>query len=451
MTPADEARGAGEADGQPFTDGEIQALFQRLARHTQLALAASGGADSTALMLLIRRWLDVLPPAAPQITVLTVDHRLRNEARAEAGWVCALAGELGFAHRTLAWEEEKPKTGIQAAARAARYDLMTSFCHERGIPAIVTAHNRDDQAETFVMRLARGSGVDGLAGMAAISQWRGIDLLRPLLDVSRARLEDFLTSKSQSWLEDPSNRDDRYERVRIRDALRAVEALGLPRERLALTARRLSRARDALEAVTVDFLKSALAVHEAGIGEMAYSALLEAPDEIALRAMSRLCLAFGGGEAPPRLSKLEAAYGTLRGAPARLTLGGCHFALRRGRLVVSREYGRLSRAQTLLSPGQETVWDRRFAVRFPATAPGPVALRPLGADGLKALKSAHGTHAPAPRAAALALPSLWLRGKLIYAPSIAFASGPPDGWIEQASTEFIGRTALFASCRDRRA
>jgi len=451
MTPADEARGGGEADGQPFTDGEIQALFQRLARYPRLALAASGGADSTALMLLIRRWPDVSLPAATQVTVLTVDHRLRDEARAEAGWVCALAAELGFAHRTLAWEDEKPKTGLQAAARAARYYLMTSFCKEHGIPAIVTAHNRDDQAETFVMRLARGSGVDGLAGMAAISQWRGIDLLRPLLDVSRARLEDFLTSKSQSWLEDPSNRDDRYERVRIREALRAAEALGLSPETLTLAARRLGRARDTLEALTVDFLKSALTVHEAGFGEMAYSALLEAPDEIALRAVSRLCLAFGGGEAPPRLSRLEAAYGTLHEAPASLTLGGCHFALRSGRLVVSREYGRLDRAESLLSPGQETVWDRRFAVRVPVTAPEPLALRPLGVDGLTAVKNADATHAPAPRAAAQALPSLWLRGKLVYAPSIAFASGPPGGWIEQASTEFIGRTALFASRQDRRA
>jgi hypothetical protein len=119
--------------------------------------------------------------------------------------------------------------------------------------------------------------------------------------------------------------------------------------------------------------------------------------------------------------------------------------------VVSREYGRLSRAQTLLSPGQATVWDRRFAVRVPATAPEPLALRPLGVDGLKAVKSADGTHAPAPRAAALALPSLWLRGKLVYAPCIAFAAGPPDGWIGQASTEFIGQAALFAGRPDRRA
>jgi tRNA(Ile)-lysidine synthase len=453
MTPADEAREGGETDGPAFTDGEIQALFRRLARYPRLALAASGGADSTALMILIRRWLDVSPTPAPQMTVLTVDHRLRDEARAEASWVSALAAQLGFAHRTLAWEGEKPKTGVQAAARAARYDLLTGFCKERGIPAIVTAHNRDDQAETFVMRLARGSGVDGLSAMAAHSDMRGIDLLRPLLDVSRARLVRFLTDQSQSWLEDPSNRDERYERVRIREALRAAEALGLSREALALTARRLGRARDALETVTSDVLKSSLIVHEAGFGEMSYSALFDLAEEIGLRVLCRLCLAFGGVERPPRLARLEAAYGALREAPASLTLGGCQFVLRRSRLVVAREFGRLGRAETLLSPGQIAMWDHRFALRVPiaVAAPEPLALRPLGVDGLKAIKSANGTHAPVPRAAALALPSLWLQGRLVYAPFIAFAAGPPVGWIAQASAEFIGRAALFTSRADCRA
>ena len=153
-----------ESSAGVFHKHELAAIFANLARYPRVALAVSGGADSVALMLLVHDWLDLLS-TGPQITILTVDHRLREAAASEAEWVKREAQALGFPHETLVWEGEKPNSGLQAGARHARYGLMTAYCRAASIPAIATAHSCDDQAETFVMRLARGSGLDGLAAM----------------------------------------------------------------------------------------------------------------------------------------------------------------------------------------------------------------------------------------------------------------------------------------------
>ena len=150
-------------------DAALLSAFSPLEGYSSAALAVSGGPDSMALMHLASRWLSLKGRGPASISVLTVDHGLRPESAAEAAFVGARAGALGFTHATLAWTGEKPKTGIQAGAREARYGLMTAYCREHGIACLVTAHTEDDQAETFLMRLRRGSGLDGLASMAAVS------------------------------------------------------------------------------------------------------------------------------------------------------------------------------------------------------------------------------------------------------------------------------------------
>ena len=432
------------AHGPCFGDADLQRIFTRFSGYAHVAFAVSGGPDSTALTLLARRWLDAAPESAPQITVLTVDHRLRDTSAAEAAWVAHLAARLGFPHRILAWEGAKPKTGVQAAARSARYDLMTSFCRGRAIPAIATAHTLDDQAETFVMRLARGSGLDGLAAMAVKSRRSGIDLLRPLLGVTRARLIDFLRAEGQDWIEDPSNRDKTYERVRVRGALAAAEKLGLARDSLALSAARLGRARDALEQMTAEFLAANLTVHCEGFGEMPLDTLLLAPEDVALRALARITLAFGGRAAPPQLAKIEAAYKKLGRHPRTVTLGGCEIGLHGDRLTVAREFGRMDRSTHPLSPGERLLWDGRFTVSLAATAAQPAFLLPLGPDGLRALKAAKGRLGPMPRATALTLPSLWRNSALCFVPFVSFAAAKPPGWVAEAGAEFANAPLLFA-------
>jgi tRNA(Ile)-lysidine synthase len=423
----------------PLTGSERDALFAGWPSHPRVALAVSGGADSMALMLLAREWAEGRKDA-PALFILTVDHGLRAEAADEAAWVRGQAAGLGLSHETLRWTGAKPCSGIQAAARAARYDLMLGFCREAGIDALATAHTADDQTETLLMRLARGSGLDGLAGIPAVSVAGGVTLLRPLLAVPRIRLEAALRECGQSWLEDPSNRDSRYERARLRQTLRGGSAPPLTAEKLALSARRMQRARLALEGVTEGFLAEALRIHPAGFGEIGLAALLGELEEIGLRALARMMALFGGGARPVRLARIEALHAALAEAQDRTraaTLGGCVFELRRGAMLrVVREFGRIAPARVMLAPGKPMLWDGRFTISVPEAATGEgLAAGPLGPRGLAEL-AALGGRIALPARIAHALPGIWRGERLVFAPFAAFEAGPPLDWLAGPCAEF---------------
>ncbi len=186
--------------------------MEPLAPAGPLAVAVSGGADSMALLCLAARW------GKRPLTALTVDHGLRAESAEEARRVKGWAEAQGVPHVTLAWRGEKPKANLQAAARAARYGLLAQWCRDARVEGLLLAHTLDDQAETVLLRLARGSGVNGLAAMAPATRLRGVTLLRPLLGISRARIVATLEALRQPWIEDPSNEDTRFARVRLRKA-----------------------------------------------------------------------------------------------------------------------------------------------------------------------------------------------------------------------------------------
>ncbi|WP_088347869.1 MULTISPECIES: tRNA lysidine(34) synthetase TilS [Rhodomicrobium] len=442
MTAADDDPGAERPP--PFGHDELQALFGGFRFYPHLALAVSGGADSIALMHLTRAWLDLPRETSPTITVLTVDHRLRAASAAEADWVAQQAASAGFTHATLGWDGDKPKTGLQAAARAARYALLTNYCREHGIEAFATAHTADDQAETLLMRLARGSGVDGLAGMAAASRRGGLALLRPLLGISRARLEAFLRERRLPWIEDPSNADDRFERVRVRRLLKAGDMLGLSRGKLALSARRLGRARDALETATADFLAANLTLHDAGFGEIPLAALQATPEEIALRSIARMMHAFGGAARAPQLAKIEACWRELQAAGTPMaTLGGCHLRPRGRNLMVAREFGRMEPQNIAATPGRPVLWDGRFEVIAPASD-AALTIRPIGRAGIGSVKTAGGSFPAIPAIAAETLPSLWTGEALRFAPFAQFQPRQPANWLPDASARFQNAPILFA-------
>lgn len=409
----------GESAALPVADAELPSLLRPLQGYAAFALAVSGGPDSMALMALVSRWQTMRGADLSAVTVLTADHGLRPNSAQEASWVAAAAQAAGLRHATLVWEGAKPASGIQAAARQARYSLMASFALANHIPCIVTAHTQEDQAETLAMRLGRGSGLDGLAGMTPITPWGGIDIVRPLLGIPKARLRASLNAAGAAWLDDPSNADDRYERVRVRRALEALAAAGISPASLALSAKRLGRARGALDLLTHQFLGTALAPHPSGYGDFDLAALKDAPEEIAIHALGRAAMAFGGGAAPPRLAKVEALYAALQGAsPARATLGGCLFMVRRASLTVCREFGRMRHEPLLLQPGATALWDGRFIVSAPASAPHPLIIRALGEDGLQAARALSGKRAPAPRMAFSTAPSFWCGDALVAAPPL---------------------------------
>jgi tRNA(Ile)-lysidine synthase len=177
------------------------------------AVAVSGGADSLALTLLMRDWAAAHGVA---LTALTVDHGLRPESTAEARQVGAWLAARGISHQVLAWDGDKPTANIQATARQARYDLLTSWCRARGAPVLLLGHHADDQIETFLLRLGRGSGLRGLSAMRAIEKRNDIMVLRPFLATPKQALLETLRTCGQPWLDDPSNFDMRFRRSHVR-------------------------------------------------------------------------------------------------------------------------------------------------------------------------------------------------------------------------------------------
>ena len=237
------------ADG-PIAEAEAERLFGALGRARVLVLAVSGGPDSTALLWLATRWRDSLA-RPPKLVAVTVNHGLRKESAREALAVKKFARKLQVEHRTLRWTGRKPKSGIQEAARNARYRLLGEAARKAGAQQILTAHTLDDQAETVLFRMARGSGVAGLRGMAwldvvPVPEGRGLFLIRPLLKVPKARLIATLKAAKLAYAVDPSNSDSRFARPRFRALMALLAREGLTAERLSKLASRVERLEDDL-------------------------------------------------------------------------------------------------------------------------------------------------------------------------------------------------------------
>jgi len=243
--------------GDPIRSEELEALFAPFALWPSCALAVSGGSDSSALMVLFADWLRLRGQDGASHVVVTVDHGLRAHSEEEARSVARAALGLGLPHATLVWQGPKPRSGIQAAARRVRYRLIGDYLRSRSIALVLTAHTRDDQAETLLMRLARGSGLDGLSAMSPLSPLAGPEaeaagalwIGRPLLDIPKARLRATLKARGIAWIEDPSNAEPEFERTRLRAARAQLDALGLTPAMLALSAARLARVRRAVDGI----------------------------------------------------------------------------------------------------------------------------------------------------------------------------------------------------------
>ena len=408
----------------PISPSEARAAFARLEAHSRLALAVSGGPDSLALLLLAADWR-AERASRPELHVLSVDHGLRAESRHEAEMVGRIATSLGLPHAILTWEGSgEGRSALQARARVARYDLMAAYCHEHDVPALATAHTLDDQAETFLMRLKRGSGLDGLAAIPETGAWAGVALHRPLLELPKARLIATLAARQIGFVTDPNNADQRFERVRVRGAASALDALGLTQKALALSARRLRRAREALDHAADNFLEGSSETSEAGYATVDQGALLKAPQEIALRALARLIASVGGGEEPLQLSKLEALLASLAKHPGTTqTLGRCRIEPLSGRLGIFREMRASGLPVIELLPGKRALWDNRFRIELGVDASAPVTVQALGDKGFLALRD---TLPPLPRLAGRTLPACFRSNVLAGIPILSEASPHSD-------------------------
>jgi tRNA(Ile)-lysidine synthase len=432
------------ADGAPAllnAAPHLTAALAPLLTRRRVALAVSGGPDSTALLHLAAALRDRFA-AAP--VVLTVDHKLRPAAAREAEAVAAAAAALGLEAEILAWTGDKPAANLQAAARAARYALLADAARRHGCDALATAHTRDDQAETFLLALARGSGVYGLAAMPASRDLGdGLTLLRPFLATPKADLVAWLDAAGIAYATDPSNADPRFARARLRAAAPALASLGLTPERLAATAQRMARAAGALDAAAAALIAAATPFGPALA--LLPAPLAAAPDEIGLRALARLLAAVAAAPYPPRLDRLEALHAALRaalaaGRPLKRTLGDVLVLLEPdGMLWLAPEAGRAGFPVRPLSPGIAVAWDRRTTVTLSATAPADATLAALGPSGAALARARHPAAAAAPAAIVATLPGLHLAGRLAAVPDLGLvldAAAPPAALVRRAKPAF---------------
>jgi tRNA(Ile)-lysidine synthase len=406
----------------------LMAPFEPFEARPRLAVAVSGGADSMALALLAQRWAEA---RGGELTALTVDHRLREAAAGEAAQVGRWLGQRGITHRILVREDGHPRGGVQAAARDARYRLLESWCREAGVLHLLVGHHREDQAETLLLRLARGSGLDGLAGMAALAEHAACRLLRPLLGTPRARMMTTLQAAGQGWIDDPSNRDTAHARVRLRQAEARLAEIGLGAERLAAAASRLGRARAALERSVGALLARAATIHPAGFVRLDPDPLLAAAEETGLRALAAVLAMVGGEAYPPRLERLERLYGELvQSLPGGgRTLGGCRILMRRGAILICREPAAMA-PPVAAPPGATVAWDNRFRLFLPPdAAPGLV----LGALGRVAVPG----NLALPAAVRAGLPALGDEKSVVCVPALGYVrGGVATGWLRSTTLHF---------------
>ncbi|MDJ1006935.1 MAG: tRNA lysidine(34) synthetase TilS [Paracoccaceae bacterium] len=385
----------------------IDALAPAVAGLKRLGVAVSGGSDSLGLLHLLHD-LD-----GAQLHVVTIDHGLRPTSAGEALHVARLSEAMGLSHTTLTWAGWDGKGNLQDVARRTRYSMLAEWGRARGLDAIALGHTMDDAAETHLMRLKRHAGIDGLSAMAPRFERLGMTFLRPLLSCRREALRDLLVDRGVTWVEDPSNDDDTFDRVRARRALEAMAPLGLTAEAIAVAADNLSDARAALDTYAQRFARDHV-TSDAGDLVFDRTAFQGEPAETRRRLLAAALRFVASAPYPPRrapLDELLSAVAERRNA----TLHGCRLLVSDMTLRITREYEAVA---TLKGP-TDALWDLRWRLDGPH-APG-LEVRPLG-EAVREVATWRETGLP--RATLLASPAIWAGDTLVAAP----VAGLPNGW-----------------------
>ncbi|WP_252945141.1 tRNA lysidine(34) synthetase TilS [Oceanicola sp. 502str15] len=375
----------------------------------RIGVALSGGGDSTALLLLTR---EALPGV--KLFAATVDHRLREESATEAAQAGALCQSLDIPHEILPWEGWAGEGNLQDAARSARRSLLSDWAERHQISHVALGHTREDQAETVLLRLARGSGVDGLAAMAPVRMGQGVHWLRPLLDIGREALRDYLRQKDVAWVDDPSNDDERFDRVKARSMANELAHLGLTPDRLVRTAAQMAMARDALNDGAAAYLGRARV--DRGDVLMPNPHQFPTPRELLLRAFAHALCWVSSAVYRPRYESLTGLLDGMEEGKA-ATLHGCRITSEGTVWRVAREYAAVSQ----LATPPAALWDKRWQFHGP-TPPSGTHLAALGAVGLAECENWRDSGLP--RASLMASPALWQGERLLSAP----LAGRPEGW-----------------------
>ncbi len=403
----------------------VQTLDQRFAEAmgqllgpdfpSELGLAVSGGGDSMAMLALAHNWSRAW---GVRLRAITIDHGLRPESADEAAMVAQECATLGWPHDTLAWRWDG--TGnVQDAARRGRLNLISQW---RGtLQHVLMAHTADDVAETFLIRLARGSGVDGLAAMLPKREVADFTVVRPCLQMRRDELRHYAQHLMVPWAEDPSNDDPKYDRARARKILSELDGMGLRFDGITDTANRMRRAADALRSQTCEAARHCVSETVDGGLLLQRDAFAKLPHDIQLRLLASAIMWIGNADYRPRAAKLEFLLDRIMAGGAS-TLMGVKLELSGDTVRSFREY---SAVATTVSTG---IWDGRWRIAGPSTK--DMTIQALG-EGISDCPDWRDSGVP--RAALMASPAIWAQGSVIAAPIAGFNAA----WKAQIVTPFI--------------
>lgn len=358
-----------KGESTPLTTKEFQEIMSAMdiGCSKKVAVAVSGGSDSMALTLLLNQWCanqDI------HLTALTVDHGLRENSALEAQQVAKWLSVKNISHNILEWQGIKPDTNIQDHARKARYELMGNWCMDNNVDHLFLAHHMNDQAETFLIRLLRGSGVDGLSAMEKSTIFpfnkmsnKTLKILRPLLEVESGRLLETIQAANQDHIEDPSNLDEKYTRIQIRSLLNETEIEGLNAHKLSSTSTRMRRVRSLLEEMTSKAESDFVSYNSFGYASIVKNNISELHEEIGLRLLSKVIKTVGGNTYAPRHKSLEKLFENLKETkfPGQSLAGVLVFTLTGHEIVITRETKNIDE-HVNVTEVKQNLWDNRFEI-----------------------------------------------------------------------------------------
>lgn len=323
-----------------------------------IAVATSGGKDSTALTFLLNNWCKIHKIS---LTAITIDHNLRKESSQEAKTTAKLLAQHKISHHILKWEGIKPKANIQNKARKARYELLTNFCKENKIEDLFVAHHKEDLAETFLINLERGSGLDGLSAIKMISTKNNIKIIRPLLNISQTQLIEYLKQKNIKWINDPSNSNEKYKRVKIRNIIGSDNLLI---DRINIAANHLRMVKNFVDKKILETQKNIVKIYDFGVTSIDIEQLFKLDEFESMTIITQILQKTGGNIYKPRYKNLSLLIIDLQNKEFKSkTFMNCQIQLHKNHLLISKEPKIIQKIES--KGNKEIIFDSRFHITLP--------------------------------------------------------------------------------------
>lgn len=416
-----------------FASALITLLPQELPH--KIAVAVSGGADSMCLSLLLHQWAE---PLGIRVIGLTVDHLLRPESTDEAHQVHKWLATLGIEHHILSWDKEQKPRNLQESARQARYGLLDDWCQENDVRYLALAHNQDDQIETLLQRFAHHSGPLGLAGIPNLRELKKITLIRPLLAVSKKDIKTYLQQRHQNWIDDPSNQNVNFMRVKIRQSKIAQDTQ--IKKRLLELRSQLARQRMALETEAKKFCDINLQIYPEGFAYLQRNQFSQIPKELQILVLSSVLQLISGKEYPLGADQLHSLQVKLERGK-KINSHGCILWPQKKTILICREADNIKES-AFLKPGETILWDQRYKVITPQNLKKGSYIAKIGAHWKDLHENEKIMQLPEP--VRPTIPGIWRKERLISIPDLSY-----DDTLEDISDCKLLYYPTLQLCRSR--